>query len=110
MSEAVAGAPSQINWRKLIFLFSGIILFVVVYSLYELSIEILQVGLADRAVHASVEADQREVFGRLVGEPPGAPGHQRHREFGHRLSWHQSAHGLLLGLAIGGDRQPIPPA
>ena len=31
MSDAVAGAPSQINWRKLIFLFTGIILFVVVY-------------------------------------------------------------------------------
>ncbi len=31
MSEAVAGAPTQINWRKLICLFSGIILFVVVY-------------------------------------------------------------------------------
>jgi sodium-dependent dicarboxylate transporter 2/3/5 len=31
MSDGVAGAPSQINWRKLICLFTGMILFTVVY-------------------------------------------------------------------------------
>ena len=31
MSDGVANAPSQINWKRLVFLFSGIILFVVVY-------------------------------------------------------------------------------
>jgi sodium-dependent dicarboxylate transporter 2/3/5 len=31
MSDGVAGTPSQINWKWLVFLFSGIILFVVVY-------------------------------------------------------------------------------
>jgi solute carrier family 13 (sodium-dependent dicarboxylate transporter), member 2/3/5 len=31
MSDSVAGAPSQINWKRLVFLFTGVILFVVVY-------------------------------------------------------------------------------
>jgi sodium-dependent dicarboxylate transporter 2/3/5 len=31
MSDGVAGTSSQINWKRLVFLFSGIILFVVVY-------------------------------------------------------------------------------
>jgi sodium-dependent dicarboxylate transporter 2/3/5 len=31
MSDGVAGAPSQINWKKLMFLFTGIILFTAVY-------------------------------------------------------------------------------
>jgi len=31
MNDGVAGTPSQINWKRLVFLFSGIILFVVVY-------------------------------------------------------------------------------
>jgi sodium-dependent dicarboxylate transporter 2/3/5 len=31
MSDGVAGAPSQINWKRLAFLFTGVILFTVVY-------------------------------------------------------------------------------
>ncbi|MEE4111514.1 MAG: SLC13 family permease [Desulfobacteraceae bacterium] len=31
MSDGATGAPSQINWKRLVFLFTGVILFVVVY-------------------------------------------------------------------------------
>ena len=31
MTDGVAGIPSQINWKKMLFLFTGIILFAVTY-------------------------------------------------------------------------------
>jgi hypothetical protein len=57
------------------------------FELNQLAVEVAQVGLADRAMQASVDDQHREGRGRILCKRERPAAHDRQAELGHLEAW-----------------------